>query len=78
MLLLQGDIKPNTANIYGRTPLFITARKGHDGVVEMLLERLEVNPNTADQDGKKLLFWAANKGQEGAAGVGRRQAQYYK
>jgi len=35
----RNDTSPNTANIYGRRPICKAARTGHEGVVEMLLER---------------------------------------
>ena len=54
----------------GSTALTWAARRGHEEVVEMLLEQGNANPNTADtQDGWTPLAWAAQYGHEGVVKI---------
>ena len=56
----------NAVDCSGSTALIWAARKGHEGVVNILLERAHIDPNKADaEDGRTPLNWAAAKGQEG-------------
>ena len=60
----------NAADSTGNTALTWAARKGHDGVVMMLLERKDVNPDQPDTKyGWTPLSWAAEKGLEGAVNM---------
>jgi len=48
-----------------RTAITWAARRGHEGVVRMLLEQSDVNPNAADtQCSQTPLLWAARNGHE--------------
>jgi len=50
----------------GNTAIAWAARRGHEGVVKVLLEQSEINPNTADNEyGRTPLLWAAKNGHEG-------------
>jgi len=50
----------------GNTAVAWAARRGHEGVVRILLERSDVNPDTADTEyGRTPLLWAAENGHEG-------------
>jgi len=57
----------NAADCIGRTPLTWAARRGHEEVVKMLLERGDVNPNQADTYYGQTPLWQA--GSEGHKGV---------
>ena len=50
----------------GNTAIAWAARRGHEGVVKLLLEQNEINPDTADNEyGRTPLLWAAKNGHEG-------------
>ena len=53
----------------GRTPLAWAARKGHEGVVRVLLERKNVDPNRPDIYDRTPLGWAAIEGHEGVVKI---------
>jgi len=54
----------------GSTALIWAAKKRHEGVVKILLERAHVDPNKADtEDGRTPLDWAAAKGHEGVVKI---------
>ena len=55
----------NAADCLGSTALTWASIRGHDEVVEVLLERRDTNPNTADTEyGRMPLSWAAKCGHE--------------
>ncbi|PWW74907.1 hypothetical protein C7212DRAFT_203642, partial [Tuber magnatum] len=54
---------------YGRTPLSWAARRGHEEVVKILLERRDVDAATQDNDGQTPLSWALCEGHDGVARV---------
>ena len=60
-------MNPNIVDTgYGRTPLLWAADKGHERIVELLLERKDINPHTADSKyGRTPLVWAAAGGHSG-------------
>ena len=49
---------------YGITPLYIAAFKGHEQIVQLLLEKGKSNVDFANKDGTTPLFCAAFKGHE--------------
>jgi ankyrin repeat protein len=49
LLLNRDDIDPNSADIFGRTPLWWAARHGHKASVRLLLKRRDINPNGKDK-----------------------------
>ena len=67
------EIKKWNVNAYdcmGMTALIWAARRGHEEVVEMLLEREDVNPDQPDTKyGKTRLWWAAENGHDGIVGM---------
>jgi len=53
-------------DFHGHTAISWAARRGHEEVVRILLERSEVNPNTPDTEyGRVPLSWAAGSGHQG-------------
>jgi len=64
MLLGRNDVDPNIANPSGQTPLFIAARKGHEGIVKILLERVDVSSDMTDLAGDTALSQALNHGHD--------------
>jgi len=61
-MLLGRNVNPDKPNINGRTPLYLAAWNGQEGVVKILLRRNDVNPNKLDKDGKTLLDRATEEG----------------
>ena len=56
----------NATDCMGGTPLTWAARRGHEGVVKVLLGREDINPDQADaRYGRTPLLWAASHGSEG-------------
>jgi len=69
-LLEMNKWDAQATDFYGNTAVAWAARRGHEGVVRVLLEQSDVNPNTADtQCGRTLLSWAAKNGHEGVVRV---------
>ena len=53
-------------DFHGNTALWWAARRGHEGVVSVLLDRSDINPNiVATRYGGTPLTWAAESGNEG-------------
>src|SRR5437588_7113232 len=64
MLLERADVNPNQADIkYGLIPLMWAAEDGHEGVVNLLLERGDINPDILSLSGETALELAAFWGQ---------------
>jgi len=58
------------ADFNGNTAIAWAARRGHEGVVKVLLEQNKFNPDTVDNDyGRTPLLWAAKNGHEGVVRV---------
>jgi ankyrin repeat protein len=60
MIVAEADSK----NEYGRTPLSSAARRGHEAVVRLLVERADVEADSKDDDGRTPLSRAAESGHE--------------
>ncbi|KAF8423394.1 hypothetical protein EV426DRAFT_534358, partial [Tirmania nivea] len=58
LLLSRQYVDSNTKAKGGKTPLCCTARKAHEEVVSVLLEREDVEPHVRDEYGHTLLTWA--------------------
>jgi len=48
----------------GRTPLLLTAEKGHEGIVKLLLDSGKVDTDFPDKGERTPLSWAAGSGHE--------------
>ena len=60
----QWDVQ--ATDFHGNTAIIWAARRGHEGVVQVLLERKDVNPNTPNNEyGQTPLSWATKNGYEG-------------
>ena len=57
--LLTERVPPGVANIYGHTPLWKAAVRGHTRIVQLLLETENANVESTDQWNRTVLFWAA-------------------
>ncbi|KAI1839268.1 hypothetical protein JX266_014521 [Neoarthrinium moseri] len=60
----MGQVDIESKDNGGRTPLLLSAGKGHAEVVRLLLETEEVEVNTEGNDGQTPLWWAARAGNE--------------
>ena len=64
-LLEQQDdtkVKPDSGDLWERTPLLYATERGHMAVVKLLLERVDVDINRTDSKGNGPLLYAAMKG----------------
>ena len=66
---LRTLVDPETANQYGRIPLYQAAQYEREEVVRILLERNEVNPAIGDEDDQTPLSYAVQYGREGNAEI---------
>ncbi|KFY47728.1 hypothetical protein V496_10483 [Pseudogymnoascus sp. VKM F-4515 (FW-2607)] len=62
--LLELNIKPDTEDSNGRTPLSWAAERGHEAFASFLLLRANVKVDSKDSKGRTPLSWAAENGQE--------------
>ena len=63
--IISGIPDINQPGKYGKTPLLISAEKGHTVVIELLLKHTDIDPNQAGADnGATPLFIAAKEGHE--------------
>ncbi|KAJ7125965.1 ankyrin repeat-containing domain protein, partial [Mycena epipterygia] len=56
---------PSTPDSYSRTPLSYAVERGHQGIVELLLQQNGVDPNTPDSYSRTPLSYAASNGHQG-------------
>jgi ankyrin repeat protein len=61
---VDDDVKPDSRNSDGRTPLSLTAELGHEAVVKLLLTTPGVNATSADSKDCTSPWWAAQSGNE--------------
>jgi len=59
----------NKKDCLGNTSLTWAARRGHEGVVKILLGRDDINPDIPDNSGRTPLCWAGIYGQEGVVKI---------
>ncbi|KAK4178043.1 hypothetical protein QBC36DRAFT_112384 [Triangularia setosa] len=59
---LDEGIYPDTANIRGETPLWISAARGHTAVVDVLLKTRKANVNSRSVSGRSPIFWPSAQG----------------
>jgi len=64
VLVDRDKVNPNTPNQHCATAHMIAAQKGHEGLVQRLLEQLNVNPAPVDKDGQTPVFGGAKEGYE--------------
>ena len=64
-LLESGKWDLQATDFNGNTAIAWAARRGHEGVVRVLLEQSDVNPDKADRWSQTPLSWAAENGHEG-------------
>jgi ankyrin repeat protein len=65
-ILRVSSVNPNEVDDHGgRTALFLAAKGGNTGVVEMLLQAPRVQPEQADHQGRTPLIIAASQGHHG-------------
>jgi ankyrin repeat protein len=50
------------ADYWGSTPLSMAVRKGHAGVVKLLIDTHAVDIDSADKFGRTLIWWATEQG----------------
>ena len=64
----EGDVW--ATDIRGNVPIAWASRRGHEGVVRVLLERSYINSDTPGSDyGSAPLLWAAENGHEGVVSI---------
>ena len=63
--LLKKKWDVQATDFHGNTALIWAAKRGHEGVVGILLEQSDANPDTADKNGHTSLLWATRKKYEG-------------
>lgn len=63
-LSIRGGANVAVTDKEGRTPLTWAATKGHEAVVQLLLETGKVDVNNKDGIGRTLLCWAAMNGHD--------------
>ena len=65
-LLEMNNVDMQATDFHGNTAIAWAARRGHEGVVRVLLERSDVNSDTPGTEyGSSPLLWAAENGYEG-------------
>jgi len=62
--LEMGKRDVQATDFHGNTAIAWAARRGHSGVVRVLLERSDVNPSKANKCGQTPLLWSARNGHE--------------
>ena len=62
--LLNEGVKPNSQDIFGRTPLSWAAVEGHASIVRLLLSRGDIVADSRDTYGRTPLCYAAYEGHE--------------
>ena len=60
----DSNIRADSKDSYGRTPLSWAAEEGHKAVIQLLAERGNVEADSKDNDNRTPLSWAAWKGHE--------------
>lgn len=64
LLLLEDGFDPNSKDSYGNTAILWAASRGHEAVVQQLLETEGVNPDSKARYNRTPLSWAAAKGHD--------------
>ncbi|EWY79879.1 hypothetical protein FOYG_16944 [Fusarium oxysporum NRRL 32931] len=86
LLLNMSDVDVDYEDDFGRTPLWLAVEKGHNAIVEMLLDAGQADVNTTATDSSQTIFsWASMHGCEfivkmllrtGKVGIDTRDAHY--
>ena len=66
-VLAQDDVDADSKDNGGRTPLSLAARRGHEVVVELLMERDDVDTASKDNRGRTPLSQAVQYGHKAVA-----------
>jgi hypothetical protein len=60
--LLEIGAEADARDSHNQSPLSWAARNGHEGVVELLVQRSDVDVNSKDSEGRTPLSWATENG----------------
>ena len=60
--LLENGAELESKNNYNQTPLSLAAKRGHEAIMKLLLNRDDVAADSRDEYDQISLLWAAEKG----------------
>lgn len=62
--LLARGVSPDFKDAYGRTPFWLAAERGHEQVIQYLIQRSDIDINSKDISGQTPIFWPTARGNE--------------